>query len=328
MRRLPDRAYVSVTEAVTWIVDRNCRDDDIVTAQADEASRKSKLLWWAHDGPGHLIPHLELMARGETWDLANLSENSCLLTQGAFDRAQQWLRKSGLTVETALAAAKEDMAARGQLTSRYDRCYRLLFDGCARKRYHLLGYLQTDANRRQHVEPQEITWKYFVPPLFLRDAPSHGTSSVVHTMGRDIHGEFGTLWPYVPSDKNDDPRPTYHSVIMSRDDALELKRVFGGQVEPKLATPLKYPRKRINKRASLSKAAQPKLSQSFEKIRAASKAEAKESGSALWLLKPGERNKRLAERMVLMGLKKAEIPHSRTFRKYFNEGPGKTEKSG
>ena len=66
---------------------------------------------------------------------------------------------------------------------------------------------------------------------------------------------------------------------------------------------------------------------SFLKITNAFTAEV-EAGGRLDELRPVERNARLSDRMKKMGLKDSEIPGDRTFRDYFNKGPGKTEKSG
>jgi hypothetical protein len=66
----------------------------------------------------------------------------------------------------------------------------------------------------------------------------------------------------------------------------------------------------------------------FQKIRAAIQAEEEATGKPFPVLRAVERNKRLADRMVAQGLEKQEIPNERTFREYFNQGPGKPAKSG
>jgi hypothetical protein len=66
----------------------------------------------------------------------------------------------------------------------------------------------------------------------------------------------------------------------------------------------------------------------FQKIKAAIQAEEEATGKPFPVLRAVERNKRLEERMVAQGLKKREIPGERTFRAYFNQGPGKSAKSG
>lgn len=68
--------------------------------------------------------------------------------------------------------------------------------------------------------------------------------------------------------------------------------------------------------------------QSFEKIKAAIEAEVKDTGKPFPPLRPVERNKRISDRMRVLGLKEQEIPKERTFREYFNNGPGKPAKSG
>lgn len=75
--------------------------------------------------------------------------------------------------------------------------------------------------------------------------------------------------------------------------------------------------------------APPKKSKpSFEKITAAIEAEEKKTGKPFPVLRPVERDKRLTDRMKAQGLKEREIPNERTFREYFNQGPGKPAKSG
>lgn len=70
------------------------------------------------------------------------------------------------------------------------------------------------------------------------------------------------------------------------------------------------------------------LKASFKKIKAAIEAEEVATGKPFPVLRPVERDKRLIERMLAQGLKDQEIPRERTFRAYFNEGPGKPAKSG
>jgi hypothetical protein len=67
--------------------------------------------------------------------------------------------------------------------------------------------------------------------------------------------------------------------------------------------------------------------QSFFKIQSAIDAELAAGGRIIGL-RPGERYRRIVERMILMGYKKSEIPHIRTVREFFNRGPGKAENNG
>jgi hypothetical protein len=69
------------------------------------------------------------------------------------------------------------------------------------------------------------------------------------------------------------------------------------------------------------------LTRTQQKIFRAIEAE-RMAGGIIDELRPGERNKRLSDRMRSMGYKDSEIPHPRTFREFFNKGPGKTEKRG
>jgi hypothetical protein len=70
------------------------------------------------------------------------------------------------------------------------------------------------------------------------------------------------------------------------------------------------------------------MTPSFKKIQAAIKAEEEATGKPLPVLRVGERNKRLADRMKVQGLTEQELPKARTFWAYFNQGPGKPAKSG
>lgn len=69
-----------------------------------------------------------------------------------------------------------------------------------------------------------------------------------------------------------------------------------------------------------------RLNPSFAKIKEAVDAEVGDNGR-IDGLRPSERNKRLADRMKRLGYRPEEIPSERTFREYFNKGPGKPEKS-
>jgi len=63
---------------------------------------------------------------------------------------------------------------------------------------------------------------------------------------------------------------------------------------------------------------------SFSKIQSAIDAELA-AGGRIGGLRPGERYRRIAERMIVMGYKQSEIPHIRTVRAFFNRGPDKAE---
>jgi hypothetical protein len=76
--------------------------------------------------------------------------------------------------------------------------------------------------------------------------------------------------------------------------------------------------------AAESKTSTKTLRPSFSKIQSAIDAELA-AGGRIAGLRPGERYRRIAERMLLMGYKNSEIPHIRTFREFFNRGPGIVE---
>jgi hypothetical protein len=80
--------------------------------------------------------------------------------------------------------------------------------------------------------------------------------------------------------------------------------------------------------AELEAAPEKKLSPSFAKIKAAIEAEERATQKPFPKLRPGERFKRLADRMLTEGMKDYEIPNIRTFWEYFNRGPGKSAKTG
>jgi hypothetical protein len=69
------------------------------------------------------------------------------------------------------------------------------------------------------------------------------------------------------------------------------------------------------------------LRPSFAKIQEAIDAELA-AGGRIDGLRPRERNKRLSDRLIKRGYNSKELPHERTYREFFNRGPGKAEKRG
>lgn len=84
-----------------------------------------------------------------------------------------------------------------------------------------------------------------------------------------------------------------------------------------------------SRRSKKSNPVSPPMRPSYQKIHDAVVALSKAAKPIdIGTLRPVERNRRLSEQMKQNGLKPIEIPGERTFRAYFNHGPGKVAKRG
>ena len=63
---LPDRPYVSLTEAVTWIVEGDSQDDDYFITREGPAARLNRRRWDSMAGPAWLLPYLGLLCKEQT----------------------------------------------------------------------------------------------------------------------------------------------------------------------------------------------------------------------------------------------------------------------
>ena len=223
-RDLPDRTYVWLTEAITWIVEGVCLNDDACDQRRNERAKQSRKAWWSEDGPAWLKPHLELLAKGESWAFApDASQDNAGHTLRVFRTAEKWLAETGQDAAAAHARVctelSERESAERDLQRRLDRLYTHLFNACADQRIVLLGLLRTE-DKREHIEYSTIPWEYFLRP-------------VMHTIGTGYYGK-GELSPALDDteafasifSRDGDRRATYREVQIRREDALKLKTAF------------------------------------------------------------------------------------------------------
>jgi hypothetical protein len=112
-RHLPDRTYVSLTEAVTWLLYGECLDDDAIDQRRRERATGDREEWWDHNGPAWLKPHLELLAKGQRWQFTpDASQDNIEVTLRALAAAERWLAETGRDTEAAYARVCAELSKR------------------------------------------------------------------------------------------------------------------------------------------------------------------------------------------------------------------------
>ena len=314
---------------------------------------EGRALWKDPNGPGWLRQHLELIAQGKAWPIERDTQDDCERdTLNRFAAAQRWLtehrklgfadglppelaekviRLAGMTdaeaIAHALAEADRIERAESAINAKAADFYKLLSDAIANQRITLKA-IATDPRTKAWLprapgEPphQLIPADYFELPMVhdlwdnQLEANRFSTEaklldSIFNRIERENHGLL-IKW----SDVKIPPEHVGWLLSTFRDKWKATGDRPLGQPQPA-------------KPADRVPAPEQKMSSSFKKIRAAIQAEEQANGKPLPALRPVERNMRLANRMRAQGMNKHEIPNERTFREYFNNGPGKSEKNG
>ncbi len=66
-QELPDVAYVSLTEAMTWIAFGDCRTDEYIAEIERKEAEKNRREWLDAEGPGYLLLPLDQLRKGLPW---------------------------------------------------------------------------------------------------------------------------------------------------------------------------------------------------------------------------------------------------------------------
>ena len=216
---LPDKAFLFLTEYVTWQLDGVAKTDDDVTRQRQEAFEYNQKKWWDHQGPGWLMKNLELIRDGKGWPPTK-SGNTEIddFNAATLSRATQWLRQSGLDVREALSEIENTLNQEIANSRTYDDLESLIWSESSSGQVKLWGRLWNESNRRPEPEYSEMPHRFF-----LRRARFFA--------GNGYHGK-GELcrWPDDESEQGlmdsvfnkSDPPVTYVEIKISRNDALKL----------------------------------------------------------------------------------------------------------
>jgi hypothetical protein len=155
---LPSRAFVTLTEALTWILDRHCRTDEQLRQEARASFKINQEEWITADGPRALIPHLQLLADGKTWQFdenSDLTEWDKANALRGIERTQEWLISRRLTPEQGLELAKSSVAEENEQDRRESELLETLRDQCAAGNIALYG-IELDANRQHPTGQHEL----------------------------------------------------------------------------------------------------------------------------------------------------------------------------
>ena len=216
-RELPDKPYVSLTEAVTWIAGGDSRTDRYIVEMTSRHAAKLLEEWGNVDGPGWLIPHLELLVQDKDWqfskDIGDFERQSTL---HRFERVKRWLLSKKWTARDALDRVDLWLARDKRSGVRYGRCHDMIWSACAAEEIQLLGI------ERKHDTGEIVGQHEPIPFTFF-------LQSVFHWIGDGHHGP-GELSPsQLDRDgsrdeilKKKDSRSSYLNVVIRREDVLRL----------------------------------------------------------------------------------------------------------
>lgn len=242
-RPLPEKSYVSLSEAVTWIALDDSRDDDYIHEMQMRVSQEQLHEWGTEDGPDPLLPHLELIAEGRIWDsVSDDPEFDVVECNEALEIVRNWIERNGKDVDELIRKGKEWCKKRDREDLLVKRAYDLLFDACAGQEISLQGIRHDDATDLSVGEHGEIPFQYFLRP-------------VEHFFGK-VGRKSGMLSPTPPGDLDElydhvtirpDTRPNYINVMIPRDDVLMVKERFLEAVrDEETATAPPPPRRRYS----------------------------------------------------------------------------------
>jgi hypothetical protein len=167
--------------------------------------------WGSPDGPAWLVPVLEHLNSSDTEDdrSANANPTDTSPTQEA--KARSWLTRRKLKASVGLELVREAARQLARRVAREQIFYRLLFHGCARGHYTLLGLTHCGSTQRVGYEE--------VPRIYLMRNPNF-------TPGKGVYGHGQLSSAPRTDDDLADPNPVYLSVKISRTDASDLAYAF------------------------------------------------------------------------------------------------------
>jgi len=195
-RDLPNRIYVTWTEAVTWIVAGDCWDDDYIVERNSAA-------WGNPTGPAWLIMHLRWMEQGAPAQLEEFGPGGRrLLLQ--FEEAKRWCETHGWDSDTALHGVNEACREYETLNAEFDRCDQVIIEACLRDEFEVFGCVRHPTTGVTDEMPRKIDLEYFMLPV--RHAKGKGELSGIPPASDILLNTFIER----------QPRPTYEKVMFER----------------------------------------------------------------------------------------------------------------
>jgi hypothetical protein len=211
---LPNTAYVTLTEAVTWIVTRDCRGDDYL-------AEKNFALWGNTAGPQWLLPHLELLKKGETWRFQpDVIEAEVRLTSRDFEEAKRWLEVQGCDAGTSYNRVEETLRETSSLAASFAECHKLIYESAATQEIELVGFRRDYDTRQLADDFEPIKFTFFLRPLRNSMGDGWHSRSELSSPSYPFNRMLGDILGRV------DTRPVYENVMIRRDDVLEIRKRF------------------------------------------------------------------------------------------------------
>src|SRR5680860_644646 len=211
---LPNIAYVTLTEAVTWIVTSDCRSDDYL-------AEKNFALWGNTAGPQWLLRHLELLKKGETWRFQpDVIEAKVRLTLRDFEEAKRWFEVQGCDAETSYNRVEEALRETSSLAARFDECHQLIYESAATQEIELVGFRRDYDTGQLADDFEPIKFTFFLRPLRNSMGDGWHSRSELSSPSYPFNRMLGDILGRV------DARPVYERVMIRRDDARKLKMRF------------------------------------------------------------------------------------------------------
>lgn len=226
-QELPDTAYVSLTEAITWIAVGDCRDDDFIDEWIRFKATQNIEQWQSEDGPEWMLPHLELIEDGKTWeDVPEKAGRHLLGMMNGLRNVESWLEKTGLDLEVAIKEVVAAVEADFEVEEPIHRAMELIWKSCADEDVKLEGMrYDTQSRRATSGEHETIPYRYFVRPVhYFQGRTSRLGKGLLCGEPADTDEEL-----FEQISGRTDKRPDYIGVMARRDDVLMLEKRFNKQ---------------------------------------------------------------------------------------------------
>jgi hypothetical protein len=210
----PDKVWLSLTQAVTWVVENNCRDDAYLLAQSKQLEPSLRRKWGSPE-PDWLLPHLDHLRRGLTPDITgqDAADTNTNISKATFADAQRWLALRGSTADDAYKEVASIVQTRKAIELGYAVFYELLRDQCSAGRIVLLGIERHKSVLAGRHAP--IPSDFFLRPIFHWRGTQEPMLSP-NASGASLDAIFA----------HHDSRADYLDVRIRREDVEKLKRLF------------------------------------------------------------------------------------------------------
>lgn len=223
-RELPGKPYVTLTEALTWIVAGDCRSDNYLAEMWHQQGDQNQREWGSRYGPGSLLRHLELLTKGEEWQFDEaVGEEDRQSTLSQFEKAKDWLAANGADPAATYKRVKDRCDRDNTEAARFEACEEMIFNACAAREVELHGIRYDDATGKWDGVQAAIPYTYFLKPVFYRIGFRPEGASWGYLAEADL---TPATRPEYDDIERDESRPAYRNVLIRRDHVVQLKKRF------------------------------------------------------------------------------------------------------